>query len=63
MRNRRLVPFDRAAFRFLVAPSQLVQELADMIAMILNAEPPLYRHGNSLSRPQFRTIAMCHGLL
>jgi len=61
--NRRIVPFDCAALRLLVAPSQLVQEFADVVAMILDAELSFDQHGNSLSSPQFRTIAMRHGTL
>jgi hypothetical protein len=38
LRNRCFAAFDRARFRFLVAPFRLVQELADNIAMILHTE-------------------------
>jgi len=34
-----------------------------MVAMILNAELSFDQHGNSLSGPQFSTIAMRHGPL
>lgn len=46
-----------------MAPSQLVQELADVVAMILDAELSFDQHGNSLSGPQFGPIAMRHGPL
>jgi len=46
-----------------MAPSQLVQQLTDMIAMILNAELSFDQHSNPLSSPQFRAIAMCHSSL
>jgi hypothetical protein len=40
--------------RLLVAPSQLVEESADVITMILHSKAPLDQYGNPLSGPKFR---------
>jgi hypothetical protein len=58
--NGRLVAFDSASFRFLVAPTQLVQEFADVIAMVLDAQSAFNQRGDSLRSPQLRTVAVGH---
>lgn len=50
-------------FGFLVAPAQLVQKLAHVIAMIPNPQLLLDQSGNSLRGPQFGAVAMGQGAL
>jgi hypothetical protein len=45
-------------FRLLVAPAQLVQELADMIAMVSHSKMTLDYLDNSLSGPQLGPVSM-----
>jgi hypothetical protein len=40
-----------------MAPSQLVQELADVIPVVPHAEFALDQGGNSLRRPEIRSVA------
>jgi len=53
-----LVAFHRPPFRLLVAPAQLVQELADMIAMVSNPKVQGDQIGNPLGRPQIGPVSV-----
>jgi hypothetical protein len=44
-----------------VAPAQLVEELAHVIAMVSHSKMAFDHFGNSLCGPQLRPISMCHG--
>ena len=58
--NGGLVPFGGASFRFLVAPPQLVQEFADVIAMIAHPQSAFDQRGDPLRGPQLRPVAVRH---
>jgi hypothetical protein len=57
----RLVALQGSTFRLLVAPAQLVQELAHVIAMVSHAKMTLDYLDNSLGGPQLGSVPMRQG--
>ncbi len=58
-----LVPLQSPPFRFLHAPTQTVQQAADMIAMIFDSELAADQFGNAGRSPQIGAPAMRRGSL
>jgi hypothetical protein len=59
--NGRFVTLNGPAFRLLVAPTYLVEELAHVIAMVFHSQLAFDQIGNPLRRPQLRPVTVCHG--
>ncbi len=57
----RLVALNGPTFRLLVAPVQLVQDLAHVIAMVSHSQSAFNQIGNPLRGPQLRPVSMRHG--
>jgi hypothetical protein len=57
----RLVTLQGSTFRLLVAPAQLVQELAHVIAMVPHSKMTFDHLDNSLGGPQFGPVSVRQG--
>jgi hypothetical protein len=56
----RVIVLHGPTFWFLVAPADLVEEFAHMIAMISHSQLTFDQSGNSLSGPQLGSVSMGH---